>query len=68
MGGCIHKHVHSFFERASHKSSSILSIDAVAGDGHQVALSSHYVTKQGKMTIIYVKPIELQYLVHFFLN
>lgn len=62
------QHVHSFFEGTSHKSTGVLSVDTVTCDGHQVTLCSHDVTKQGQMTIVYVKTVELQNVVHFLLD
>lgn len=60
--------VHGFFEGTSHKGTGILSVDTVTCDGHQVTLRCHDVTKQGQMTIVYVKTVELQHVVHFLLH
>lgn len=68
MTCCIHQHIDSFLKRASHKCTSILSIDSMTSDSHQVTFCCHDVTKQCKMTIIDVKTVELQNCIHFLLN
>lgn len=68
MGSGIVQHVHRFFEGTSHQGTGVLSVDTVTCDGHQVTLCSHDVTKQGKMTIVYIQTVELQNVVHFLLD
>lgn len=64
----VHQHIDCFFEGTSHKCSSVLSVDSVTSDGHQVTLCCHDVTQQSKMPIVDVQSIELQDSVHFLLD
>lgn len=64
----VHQHVDSLLERASHESSSVLSVDTVTGDGHQMTLGRHDVAQQSQVTIVHVETIELQHSVHLLLD
>mgnify|MGYP007092089247 CR=1 FL=1 len=67
MTCCVHQHINSLFERASHEGTGVLSIDSMTSDSHQVTFCRHHIAKQSQMPIVYVETIELQHSVHFFL-
>ena len=50
-----------------HKSSSVLPIDAMSSDGHEMTLCSHNVTQHRKMSVVHVQSVERQNKVHFLL-
>lgn len=65
VSGCVHQHINSFLEGTSHQSASILSVDTVTSNGHEMSFGCHYVTQQGKMSIVYVQAVELEHSIHF---
>lgn len=67
MTSSVQQHIDRFFEGASHKCTSVLSVDTVTSDSHEMTFSRHYVTEQGKVTVVHVQTVELQDSVHFFL-
>jgi len=61
MGSGVHQDVHSFFEGTPHEGATVLSVDTVPSNGHQVTFSGHNVTKQGQMPIVDIKTIEIEH-------
>ena len=57
-----------FFKGTSGQSSSLLSVDTVTSDGHQVTFGSHDITQQGQVSIVDVGTIKRDDMVHLFLN
>lgn len=68
MSRSVHQHIDGFLKGTPHKSTSILPINTVPSDGHQMTLCGHYVTQQGQMSIVYVQPVELQHSIHLLLD
>jgi hypothetical protein len=68
MTRSIHQHVDSLLERASHERASVLSIDTVTCDGHQVTFGGHHVAQQRQVTVVDVQSVELQHGVHLLLH
>ena len=57
-----------FLERTPGECSSILSVDTVPSDGHQVTLGCHDITQQSQVTIVNVGTVEGDNVVHLSLN
>jgi len=65
MSSCFHQHIHCLFERTSHKSSSVLPVDTVPSDGHEMAFGCHNVTQHRQVSIVHVDTVEGEDHVHF---
>ena len=61
-------HTYNLFEIIPHKGTTVLPIDTVAGDGHQVTFGGHDVTQQGQMPIVDIKTVKVQHEKDFFLH
>ena len=51
-----------------HEGATVLSIDTVPSDGHQVTFGGHDVTQQGQMPIVDIKTVKIQHEKDFFLH
>lgn len=68
MSCCLHQHIYCLLKRTSHEGPSVLPVDPVPGDGHQVALGSHHVAQHGQVAIVHVQTVEGQDQIHLFLH
>ena len=50
--GCLHENFDGFFERTSHQSTGISSVDAVTGNSHQSSSVGHEIAKKCEMPIV----------------
>jgi hypothetical protein len=57
----LEKDFHSFLERATHQSTCLLTIDAMASDCHEIALGGHDIHKTSQMPMIHVRTIEREH-------
>jgi hypothetical protein len=58
VSGRLHENVHRFFEGAAGQGASLLSVDAVTGDGHQVTLGRHDVAQQRQVAVVDIGAVE----------
>jgi hypothetical protein len=65
-GSSLEKDLNSFFERTSHESTCIGTIDTMTGDSHQVATRSHDINQERKMSMIDIRTVKCQHLCQFF--
>lgn len=53
-----------FLKRAPHEGANLLSIDTMPCDGHQMTSTRHNVTKQSQVTVINIRAIKWDDMVH----
>ena len=53
-----------FLKRAPHEGANLLSIDTVPCDGHQMTSTRHDVTKQSQVTVIDIRAIKWDDMIH----
>lgn len=63
-----HYYINRFLKRTSHKRSDLLAIDTVPCNGHEMSSTRHYVTQQGQVTVVYVRTVKRDNMVHFTFN
>jgi hypothetical protein len=64
VGSRVHQDIHRFLKGAPHEGTHVLPVDAVAGDGHQVALGRHDVAEQRQVTVVDIGAVEGDDVVH----
>ena len=57
-----HQDVHCLLEAAAHKGARVLSVDAVPGDGHEMAAVGHHIAQNCDVAVVHVRAVELNHV------
>ena len=66
--GSLEQNVYGLLEGALHETAHLLTIDAVARDGHEIAFRGHHVAEKCQMAVVDVGAVERDDAVHLFLD